>query len=174
MAINRYAPFEEIEINKSKHVVTGLQDTAILFAIAAHMKTADKHARYALISNDGVFQKKGCREFLEMAGVKLEMFRNVDVLFRDLFDHVWAAVRAGWDAEMKQVEVSLNEQKDALQAQIVPLLNVSKMGGSLWKTTVELKQFDIVEFRDVKTELPPTITGLQTRRPTSGPKAARF
>jgi hypothetical protein len=53
MAINRDAPFEEIEINKSKRVVTGLQDTAILFAIASHMKTADRDERCALISNDG-------------------------------------------------------------------------------------------------------------------------
>lgn len=66
MAINRDAPFEEIEIDKSRRVVTGLQDTAILFAVAAHMKTADKDARCTLISNDGVFQKKGCRDFLEM------------------------------------------------------------------------------------------------------------
>jgi hypothetical protein len=85
---NRDAPFEEIEINKSKHVVTGLQDTAILFAIASHMKTAGRDERCALISNDGVFQKRGCRNFLEMASVKLEVFRSVDVLFRDLFDHV--------------------------------------------------------------------------------------
>ena len=156
MAINRDAPFEEIEINKSKRVVTGLQDTAILFAVASHTKTADRDERCALISNDGVFQKKGCRDFLERAEVKLEVFRSVDILFRDLFDHVWAAVRAGWDEEMKQVEDSLNQQKEALQAQIVPLLNVSKMGGSMWKTTIELKQLEIVEFRDVKTELPPT------------------
>ncbi len=110
MAINREAPFEEIETNKSKRVVTGLQDTAILFAIASHMKTANKDERCTLISNDGVFQKKGCRDFLKMADVQLEMFRSVDVLFRDLFDQVWAAVRTGWDEEMKQVETSLNQQ----------------------------------------------------------------
>src|SRR5580692_8628566 len=32
MAINRDEPFEQIEISKTKHVVVGLQDTAILFA----------------------------------------------------------------------------------------------------------------------------------------------
>jgi hypothetical protein len=156
MAINRDAPFEEIEVKKSKHVVTGLQDAAILFAVAAHMTTADRDARCAFISNDGVFQKKGCLDFLEQADVKLEMFRSVDSLFRDLFDHVWTAVRTGWDVEMKQVEKSLNEQKDALQAQIAPLLDISKMGRSIWKTVIELKQFDIVQFTDVKTELPAT------------------
>lgn len=88
--------------------------------------------------------------------MKLEIFRNVDGLFRDLFDHVWSAVRAGWGEEMKQVKVSLNQQKDVLQRQIVPLLNVSKMGGRMWKTTIELKEFEIVDFRDVKTEPPPT------------------
>jgi hypothetical protein len=156
MAINRDPPFEEIEISKTKHVVTGLQDTAILLAVAAHMKNADKDARCALISNDGVFQKQGCRDLLDAADVKLEMFRSVDALFKDLFDHVWAAIRSGWDAEMKQVETSLNEQKETLQAQIIPFLDISRLGGSLWKTTIELKQFDIVEFRDIKTELPPT------------------
>ncbi|MCU1224326.1 MAG: hypothetical protein JWQ42_2419 [Edaphobacter sp.] len=49
MAINRDAPFEEIEINKSKRVVTGLQDTAILFAIASHMK--NRRQRRALRSH---------------------------------------------------------------------------------------------------------------------------
>ncbi len=154
MAINRIAPFEEIEVGKSRHLVTGLQDAAILFAIAAHMQKAVKDDRCAFISNDGIFHKPECREFLEDAGVKLEMFRSVDVLFNDLFDHVWTATRAGWDAEMQQIEAALNERKAELAWQVLSALDISKLGGSGGKTTVDVKRFEIDEFKNVSTELP--------------------
>ena len=48
MAINRDEPFEEVELTKSRHVVVGLQDTAILFSIAKHMQTAREGYRCAL------------------------------------------------------------------------------------------------------------------------------
>jgi hypothetical protein len=154
MAINREQPFEEIELSKSKRVVVGLQDTAILFSVAKHMQTAGEGDRCALISNDDIFHKEGARELLKAAGVKLEMFRKVSDLFNDLFEHVMTAIRTEWDAETNQIQASLNEQKEQMTMDIQKLLSLADIGRGLWKRTLELKTFKISEFSMVKTELP--------------------
>jgi len=154
MAINREQPFEEIELSKSKRVVVGLQDTAILFAIAKHMQTAGEGDRCGFISNDDIFHKEGTKEFLKAAGVRLEMFRKTSDLFSDLFEHVMAAIRTEWDAEMNQIQNSLNEQKEQLTPEVLKLVSLLDIGRGIWKRTVEIRSFKINEFTMVKTELP--------------------
>lgn len=154
MAINRDEPFEQVELSKGKHVVVGLQDTAILFAIAKHMQTAAEGDRCAFLSNDGVFHRTGTQNILKTAGVKLEVFRKTSDLFNDLFDHVRVAIRTEWEAEMKQVEVSLNEQRAELGWPILTLITPGDVGRGIWKRTLEIKRFELKEFSLVKTELP--------------------
>ncbi len=154
MAINREQPFEEVEIGKNKRGVVGLQDTAIVLSIARHMQTAGKDDRCAFISNDDIFHRPGTKELLEGCGVKLEMFRKVSDLFKDLFDHVMVAIRTEWDAEMSQIEASLNEQKERLAPEILKLVSLSDIGRGIWKRTIEIKNFKVSEFSMVKTELP--------------------
>ena len=154
MAINREQPFEEIEISKSRRVVVGLQDTAILLSIAKHMQTASQDDRCAFISNDDIFHKSGCKELLQAAGVKLEMFRKTSDLFDDLFEHVMDAIRTEWNAEMSQIETSLNEQKEHLTLEVLALIGLTDIGRGMWKHTREIKRFTITEFTQVKTELP--------------------
>ena len=154
MAINREQPFEEIELSKNKRVVVGLQDTAILFAVAKHMQTAGEGDRCAFISNDDIFHKQGAKEFLQAAGVKLEMFRKTSDLFSDLFDHVIAAIRTEWVAEMNQIQSSLNEKKEQLAPEILKLVSLLDIGRGIWKRTIEIKSFKIEEFTMVKTEWP--------------------
>jgi hypothetical protein len=154
MAINRDQPFEEIELSKNKRVVVGLQDTAILFAVAKHMRTAGEGNRCAFISNDDIFHKEGAKEFLQAAGVKLEMFRKTSDLFSDLFEHVIAAIRTEWEAEMNQIQSSLNEQKEQLTPEILKLVSLLDIGRGMWKRTIEIKGFKIKEFTMVKTEWP--------------------
>jgi len=154
MAINREQPFEEIDLGKNKRVVVGLQDTAILFAVAKHMQTAGQDDRCAFISNDDIFHKEGAKDFLKLAGVKLEMFRKTSDLFSDLFEHVIAAIRTEWEAEMNQIETSLNERKEQLTPEILKLVSLSDIGRGSWKRTIEIKAFKVKEFRMVKTEWP--------------------
>jgi PIN domain len=154
MAINRDEPFEQIEISKTKHVVVGLQDTAILFAIAKHMQTAAEGDRCAFLSNDDVFHRAGTKNILKSAGVKLEMFKKTSDLFNDLFEHVMDAIRTEWNAEMNQIEASLNEEKEQLTSEILGLITTADIGRGIWKRTLEIKSFRITEFTQVKTELP--------------------
>jgi hypothetical protein len=81
-------------------------------------------------------------------------FKNARALFNDLYDHVWEAIRASWFAEMKQVESSLNEQKDQLADQIFSLFRSSEVGRKLWRRAKEIKSFRFSDFRFVQTELP--------------------
>lgn len=154
MAINRDEPFEDLELTKSRHVVVGLQDTAILFSIAKHMQTAREGDRCAFLSNDDIFHKDGTKKILKSAGVKLEMFRKTSELFNDLFEHVMAAIRTEWTAEMKQIEASLNEQKAQLTPEVRALVTPADVGRGIWKRTLEIKTFDITQFTQVHTELP--------------------
>jgi hypothetical protein len=154
MAINRDEPFEQIELSKGKHVVVGLQDTAILFAIAKHMQTAAEGDRCAFLSNDGVFHRAGTQSILKTAGVKLEIFRKTSDLFNDLFDHVMVAIRTEWEAEMKQIEASLNEQRGELGWPILTMITPADLGRGIWKRTLDIKRFEVKEFSLVKTELP--------------------
>jgi hypothetical protein len=154
MAINRVEPFEEIELSNGKHFVTGLQDTAILFSIAKHMRTASKDDRCAFLSNDGAFHRARVKDLLREAGVKVEMFRKTSDLFDDLFSHVIAAIRTAWQAEWDQIEAHLNAQKDKLTPQILRLVTPSVVGRGTWRRILEIKDFKIVEFTRVITELP--------------------
>jgi hypothetical protein len=153
MAINRDEPFEQIEISKTKHVVVGLQDTAILFAIIKHMQTAEGD-RCAFLTNDDVFHRVGTRSILKAAGVELEMFKKTSDLFDDLFEHVMDAIRNEWNAEMNKIEVTLNEEKERLAPEILGLITTADIGRGIWKRTLEIKSFRITEFTQVKTELP--------------------
>lgn len=153
MAINRVPPFEEVDVGKKRQVV-GLQDAAILFSIVEHMRTAQEADRCALVSADGVFHKAETRRVLERAGVRLQLFKNVRSLFDDLFSHVWEAVRTAWRAEMQQVETSLNEQKEQLSKQILPLLKPSDVGGGIGGVVKEIVGISIREFSLAQTELP--------------------
>lgn len=91
MAISRTAPFEEYEIGKHK-VVVGLQDTAILFSILDHMKSAADQDRCTLISSDHIFHATETRKLVELTGIKLGTHKKVSELFDDLFNHVWDAI----------------------------------------------------------------------------------
>jgi hypothetical protein len=168
MAINRDEPFEEIVISKTKRRVVGLQDTAILFSIARHMQTAGQDDRCAFISNDDIFHKSGSQSLLKSAGVKLEMFRKTSDLFNDLFDHVITAIRTEWDAEMSQIQTSLNEQKEQLSADVLKLVSLADVGRGLWKHTIEIKTLNITEFSQIMTEWPDS-----NYRPPVAPKYKR-
>jgi hypothetical protein len=146
MAINREEPFEQIELSKTKHVVVGLQETAILFSIAKHMQTASESDRCAFLSNDDVFHKDGTKNILKKAGVKLELFRKTSDLFNDLFEHVMVAIRTEWNAEINQIEASLNEQKEQLTPEIMALITPADVGRGIWKRTLEIKSFKITGF----------------------------
>jgi hypothetical protein len=153
MAISRNAPFEEYDLGKKKQVV-GLQDAAILFSIIEHMKTAEKGDRCALVSEDGIFHKAGTRQIMENYGVKLQLCKNARAVYDDLFDHVMDVLRAAWQAEMDQVQVSLNEQKDQLGGQIRSLLTASQVGQGIWKRAKEINTLTVTNFQFVRTELP--------------------
>jgi hypothetical protein len=154
MAISRDEPFEEIELSKSRRVVVGLQDTAILFSIAKHMQSAGEDDRCAFISNDDIFHKPGSQALLKEAGVKLEMFRRTRDLFDDLFEHVIAVIRTEWEAEINQIKASLNEQKEVLAPEVLKLVSLLDIGRGIWKRTIEIKSFKINEFTMVMTEWP--------------------
>jgi hypothetical protein len=154
MAINREEPFEQIELSKTKHVVVGLQDTAILFSIAKHMQTASESDRCAFLSNDDIFHKDSTKNILKKAGVKLELFRKTSDLFNDLFEHVMVAIRTEWNAEINQIQASLNERKEQLTPELMALITPADVGRGIWKRTLEIKSFKITEFTQVKTELP--------------------
>lgn len=154
MAINRRAPFEEYEVASKKTQVVGLQDAAVLFSIIDHMKTARGDDRCGLVSTDGVFQKAETRKVMERRGVKLEVFKNARAVFDELWSHVWGATRTAWDAEIQQIETSLNLQKEHLAEKVLSLISKSGLEQRIWKRAREIKRFRLTGFSLVRTELP--------------------
>ena len=153
MAITRQAPFEERTAGGDK-VVTGLQDVAILFSVRDHMKTAGAGDRCALISSDKIFQAAATLKLVRSTGTKLETFEKVSALFDDLYNHVWDATRREWQAEMKQVEASLNADKGEIAKQLREILPISEFWHRILSRVNEVTDFSIIEFRYVFTELP--------------------
>jgi hypothetical protein len=131
MAITRTAPFEERTVGADT-IVTGLQDAAILFSVLDHMKTAPEGDRCAIISNDKMFHAAETRNLV----------------------HIWDATRAGWQAEMAQIEASLNADKEELSRQIQAILPASEVGHQIWGRVKEVTGFSVTEFRYVLTEMP--------------------
>ncbi len=125
-----------------------------MFSIIEHMKTNQPGDRCALISNDTIFHQPDTRELLEKHGAQLEMFKTIKALSDELSKYVWDAIKTAWDAERLQIETALNQQKDKLVEQILPLLPISKMSSSIWKSVREIKKFGISALRSVFTELP--------------------
>jgi len=155
MAINRAVPFEAKVVGDDE-IVAGLQDTAILLSVLDHMKTAAATDRCAIITADKVFQKAATKKLIQSKGCKLELFKKVGDLFSDLFSHVWDATRTAWYDEMKQIEASLNEQKDDLSQKIFASLQASEVGPAIWKRAKEVTDFTITQFLSILTELPET------------------
>ena len=150
MAISRTPPFEERLIRDDK-VVTGLQDAAILLSILDQMKAAPGGDRCAFVTADKIFHAGETRKLI---GGRLELFKNIRDLFVDLFDHVWAATRSAWQAEMEEVEAALNTQREELARQISDILPTSAVGQRVWIRAKEVTGFSISHFRHIMTELP--------------------
>jgi hypothetical protein len=153
MAINRIPPFEEINIGKENKGIVGLQDTAILFSIMEHMKSANKHDRCVFISKDAVFHKVEVRKMLADAGLVLDFFKTTGELFKDLVSHAKEVVRNAWDAEMAQVKHSLNEQRDNLAEQIISLANPSELRNTPLVRLIKIDALTLVDFHSVMTDL---------------------
>lgn len=153
MAINRRAPFEEILV-KDRSVVAGFQDAVILQSIIEDAETLSTDERGAIVSNDGIFHSPEVRAILKTNRVELEIFKSGDALFTELWEYVWGAVRDAWDNENKEVESSLNRNKEGLTQQIIALLPISEVGRSSWKTAKEIKSLRIRNFYLVRAELP--------------------
>jgi hypothetical protein len=153
MAINRTPPFEAYSVSKDKSVVTGLQDTLILFSILDHLKGAAA-GRYALATSDGVFQKSEVRALIKTHGVELEIFKNSGALFDDLWNHLWATVREEWRKEMEVVKARLEAQKEQLASQIALLLTPAEAGRGLFQNVKEIETVKVDKIYSVLTELP--------------------
>jgi hypothetical protein len=152
MAINRDPPFEE-KTTGDKKFVTGLQDTAILFSILKHIKTAAPEDRCVFVSADGIFHSTELAQLL--AGPpKLEMVKSLTALSDHLWEFVSGELRTEWDKEANQVEQDLTVQKELIAGQLLPLLSLSEVGRGTWKTVLQVINLQIKEFRYVRTELP--------------------
>ena len=86
--------------------------------------------------------------------MNLEIFKPGKPIFYELWEHVWGAVREGWDREMAQVEASLEREKDSFANQILPLVTISDLDRHAWKTVKEIKGLRINKISLLRTELP--------------------
>jgi len=155
MAINRDPPFEEKTIG-DRRFVTGLQDTAILYSILAHLKSAAPDDRCVFLSADSIFRSPELAHILNEKAPKLEICKSLEEISDHLIEFVKGELRTEWDKESLQVEQDLTAQKDGISEQILPLLQLSDLGRGTWKTVVHVTFMEIREFRYVRTELPPT------------------
>ena len=155
MAINRHVPFEERTAGKDK-VVTGLQDAAILFSVIDHVKSAQKGERCAFVSADDVFQKAEMRKLFEHYGIELEIYKNANALFDDLWDHIWGEVKEGLNREAAQITALLENAKDQIAEQIQTFLKPSDISVGLFNRTTAINNLKIDKFGPVYPDIPPS------------------
>jgi hypothetical protein len=152
MAIHRVVPFEQIAIDKNKHGVVGLQDVAILFSIMEHLPKTDD--RCILATADGIFYHSDVKQLLDQSGIRLERVRSAGAIWKEFFDHMWAAIREPWVQEMETIEADLNAQKEPLGLQVENLINKSGFDKDLWVRAKVRKGLNITAFNFIKTDLP--------------------
>lgn len=111
------------------------------------MKTSAPGDRCAIISNDKIFHAAETRKLVQLTGTKLETFKKVSALFHDLYSHVWDATRSEWHAEMKQVEVSLNADKEEIAKQLQEILPTSEVERRICSRVNGVTGFSITELR---------------------------
>jgi hypothetical protein len=145
MAINREPPFEELS-SKSKTGVVGLQDAAILFSIIQHIKKTPDPGRCIFLSNDGIFYRNEIRDFLTGCEITLERIKSAELLWSELFHHVWPEVQKPWQAEMAQIETDLNAEKERFAGEIEQTIDIPNIPYGLWARAQVKKAFRVREF----------------------------
>jgi len=162
MAINRHLPFEERAVGKDK-VVTGLQDAAILFSVIDHVKGFPKDERCAFVSADDVFHKTDMRKLFEHYEVNIELFKNANSLFDDLWDHIWGEVKEGLNREAAQISELLEKTKDSIAQQIQTILKPSDVRAALFTHVVAINGVNVDKFGPAYPDIPPS----ENRPPTT-------
>jgi hypothetical protein len=129
MAIHRIAPFEQITIDKNKHIVTGLQDAVIFYSIIEHLpKTDDRHI---LLSADNIFDHDDVKDLLKKSEVNFERVKSAGTMWKDLrpcMERYSRPVGIRDDA----IEAALNADKDILREKIVEFVSASAFDNRLW------------------------------------------
>jgi hypothetical protein len=92
------------------------------------------------------------RELIQRHSVNLEIFKETDDLWKEIFDHIREAIRVEWDAEIMQVKDALNAAKDSPAKHLFPMLPAADIGG--YKTIKEVKALRINNFSHVVTVRP--------------------
>jgi hypothetical protein len=152
MAIHRDPPFEQVQIDKSKHGVVGLQDATILFSVMEHLPK--NNDRFILLSADNTFYHQDVGDLLDQWGVKLERIKSAGAIRKEFSEHMFQAIREPWVKEMETIEADLNAQKDALALQIEEFINAPGFDQKLWVRAKVRKELKITEFRFIMTNLP--------------------
>jgi hypothetical protein len=155
MAINRHLPFEERTVGKDK-VVTGLQDAAIVFSVIDHVRGFPKNERCAFVSADDVFHKADMRKLFEHYDVNIELFKNTNSLFDDLWDHIWGEVKEGLNREAAQISELLENTKDNIAQQIQSLLKPTDISAGLFNQVVHINTVNIDRFGPAYPDIPPS------------------
>jgi hypothetical protein len=168
LAIHRHAPFEQIQIEKNKHGIVGLQDAAILFSIMEHI--GKEEGRCILMTADKIFGHDEVKYLLNQSGVKLERVKSAGDISKEFSDHMWTAITEPWGKERDAISYDLNAQKDALGRQIENLVNAPGFNQKLWARAKIRKELQITEFAFVMTNLPDDLPPKSEYRRREGSK----
>lgn len=152
MAIHRDPPFEQVQIDKNKNGVVGLQDAAILFSVMEHLPKTNE--RCILLTADKIFHHHETSSFIDQCGVSLERVRTAAELRDELSEHLYAAIREPWVKEHDAIEEDLNANKDELSRQLEELINTPGFDKDLWTRAKVREELRITEFRFIMTDLP--------------------
>jgi len=124
MAIKKEPPFEEKEI-KDKKVLTGFNDTIILFTIIEHMK-ANAFPYAFIVSADKIFQDENVINRFKKSGLNISILEGVDDAKNKLNTQIEDALASIIAEKKKKIKDFLNTKSDEIFKYVIKNARVNK------------------------------------------------
>ena len=106
MSVCHHPPFKEKDV--------GFRDTVIYLSVIDHLVKAPGHIG-AFVSQDGIFSKPKVLELAKTAGASIEIYTNIEEVYKELDSRLEDAVKRAWDRDRKQAENALMARISEIQ-----------------------------------------------------------
>ena len=142
MAICDEPPFQERDV--------GFQDTVIYLSVVDHLVKESGHVG-AFISQDGIFSDPRVLDHAKATGVSIEVYPNIEAVYKELDNRLEAAMKRAWDQDRKRTEDALTQRLSDIQKFLSENLEISENALGFGGSILAVRNVEVQRVRNVQT-----------------------